>query len=163
MNLELNLVFPDPQHVIIQSRRGSTRPIDFVSPLSEQNLKDIRWYLEVYSSQYMMDIDDDRAEQIKKLLSRWGSALFTAALGQFEAQAAFMDLYSQKQPGRVLTIGASHPDILGLPWELLHIPGGGFLFNSNPRISIRRQFNVSGGFRLNGVSAKGKDTHSVYY
>jgi tetratricopeptide (TPR) repeat protein len=154
MSLELNLVFPDPQHVIIQSRTGSTQPSDFVNPLTADDLKDIRWYLEVYSSQYMTDVDDDRARDIEDSLSRWGSALFTAALGQFVAQAAFMQFYNSKQAGRVLTIGASHPDILSLPWELLHIPGGGFLFNSNPRISIRRQFNVAGGFNLTEYQPK---------
>jgi tetratricopeptide (TPR) repeat protein len=154
MRSELNLVFPDPQHVIIQSRTGSTQPFDFVNPLTANDLKDILWYLEVYSSQYMTDVDDDRARGIENSLSRWGSALFTAVLGQFAAQAAFMQFYNSKQAGRVLTIGASHPDILGLPWELLHIPGGGFLFNSNPRISIRRQFNVAGGFNLTEYQPK---------
>ncbi len=54
----------------------------------------------------------------------------------------------------MLIIGASHPDILALPWELLHIPGGNYLFHSNPRISIRRQFNVGGDLNLTEYQPK---------
>ncbi|NEO83596.1 MAG: CHAT domain-containing protein [Spirulina sp. SIO3F2] len=134
--------------MIVQSRTGTTKPLSFQNPIASQDLQDIRWYLETYSASYTTDVDDQRAERIEKKLPEWGTALFTATLGQFPAQAAFGQFYAQKQPGRVFTIGASHPDILALPWELLHIPDGNFLFHSNPRISIRRQFNVTGGFNL---------------
>ncbi|NEP18672.1 MAG: tetratricopeptide repeat protein, partial [Leptolyngbya sp. SIO4C1] len=154
MSLALNLVFPDPDHVIIQSGTGFTQPLDFSIPLKAQALNDIRWYLEVYSAQYTADVDDDRAARIEANLPQWGTELFNAVLGQFAAQTAFSQFYQQKQPGRVLTIGASHPDILALPWELLHVPNGNFLFTSNPRISIRRQFNTGGSFNLTEYQPK---------
>lgn len=139
MKVELSLVFPDPKHVVIQSQLGSTQSLQFENPLTADSLRNIRWYLEVYSTQYMTDIDDKRAKGIEQLFSEWGDALFKATIGLPQAQSTFQQFYEKK--GRVLTIGASHPDILSLPWELLHIPGGDFLFNSNPQISVRRQLN----------------------
>jgi tetratricopeptide (TPR) repeat protein/CHAT domain-containing protein len=150
----INLIFPDPAHVIVNLGSGFTQPLAFVNPLTQKDLETIRWYLETYTASYTTDVDDQQARAIEQNFPVWGQALFAATLGQFVAQAAFTNFYNQKQPGRLLTIGASHPDILALPWELLHIPGGNYLFHSNPRISIRRQFNVSGGFNLTEFQPK---------
>ena len=56
------------------------------------------------------------------------------------AQRLFNAFQDSDDEARLLTIGAGSPAILGLPWELLCDPGrgGAFLFNENPRISIRR-------------------------
>lgn len=154
MNPRLNLTFPDPAHVIVRLGSSFTQPLDFANPLTQTDLEQIRWYLETYAASYTTDVDDQQAQSIEQRFPAWGQALFAATLGQFVAQAAFTNFYNQKQPGRLLTIGASHPDILALPWELLHIPGGNYLFHSNPRISIRRQFNVSRGFNLTEFQPK---------
>lgn len=148
MALELRLVFPDPHQVTVQSPTGTTQPLPFTNPLTAQDLKAIRWYLETYSAQYTAEEDDQQAQAIEAKLPQWGTALFEAALGNFAAQAAFMNFYRQRQQERRLIIGASHPDILALPWELLHVPQGSYVFNSNPRITVQRQFNSTGGFNV---------------
>ncbi|WP_035985621.1 CHAT domain-containing protein [Leptolyngbya sp. KIOST-1] len=148
MGLELRLVFPDPHHVTVQSPTGTTQPLPFANPLTAEDLQAIRWYLETYSAQYTAEEDDRQAQAIEAQLPQWGTVLFEAALGNFAAQAAFMNFYNQRQQERRLIIGASHPEILALPWELLHVPQGSYVFNSNPRITVQRQFNSTGGFNV---------------
>ena len=144
MSLELNLIFNNPEQFVLQAPTGKLKTLDFKNPIAPADLQDIRWYLETYPGEYTTDVDDDLAQRIKGRLSEWGTALFNATLAQFDAQEAFHEFFRNKQPGRVLTIGASHPQILALPWELLHAPNRNFLVHSKPRISIRRQFNASG-------------------
>ncbi len=49
--------------------------------------------------------------------------------------------------GRQISIAASQPKILRLPWELLCDQSGTYLVHEQPRIAIRRQLAGAGGGR----------------
>ena len=147
MSLELNLKFPTLNSVLVSFDDRETECLEFVSPLTAQNLDDIRWYLEVYSSQYMMDVDEERAAEIEACLDRWGEALFEAVFGARVTQRLFNEFQDLDERGRLVTISATRPEILGLPWELLRDPEGTFLMHENPRISVRRRLTGAGGGR----------------
>lgn len=67
---------------------------------------------------------------------------------QRTAQRIFNEFQDAAEPGRLLTISTSHPAILSLPWELLRDPASDvYLFNENPRISVRRRLAGAGGGR----------------
>ncbi|MCP4107728.1 MAG: hypothetical protein GY749_19650 [Desulfobacteraceae bacterium] len=112
----------------------------FESPVSEEDQKDIRWYLEVYAALYTTDVDDQRAEKIATKLPEWGKKLFNSVFGNDSAYNLFRQFQSQREQNRLMTISSSHPAILSLPWELLHNPEGAFLFHDNPRTSVRRHW-----------------------
>ncbi len=145
--MELNLRFPENHQVIVTFDGQDTERLDFASPLSAADREEIRWYLEKYAASYTTDVDDKRAEGIAKKFRQWGEALFNAVFQHRTAQRLFNYFQDENQPGRLLTISASHPAILSLPWELLRDPQGTYLFHENPRISIRRRLAGAGGGR----------------
>ncbi|MCP4347476.1 MAG: tetratricopeptide repeat protein [Desulfobacterales bacterium] len=147
MPTELNLRFPDANHVIVKFDDDETGSLDFASPINDEDRKDIRWYLEVYASSYTTDADDERAGRIAGKLPQWGSALFDAAFGNRAAQRLFNRFQDKDESGRLLTVSASIPDILWLPWELLRDTEGTYLVHDNPRISVRRNLAGKGGGR----------------
>ena len=57
--------------------RGSSPPQAFTPPLDEPELRDLRWYLELYAG-WPMGEDKARAERIEAGLEDWGRALWTA-------------------------------------------------------------------------------------
>jgi len=147
VTVELNLRFPEINQVIVKFDDVETDTLDFESPLSEEDQKEIRWYLEVYATRYTTEVDDERAKKIADKLPQWGADLFNAVFHSRAAQRMFNDFQDEDEPGRLLTISASHPAILSLPWELLRDPEGTYLFHDNPRISIRRRLAGAGGGR----------------
>ena len=153
MSLELNLNFHvrkiDQDQVIqVTVKFDDVNDIhDFVFPISEEDQKEIQWYLEVYAAQYTTDVDDKRAQGIADKLPQWGAALFNAVFNTRAAQRMFNDFQEEDEEGKLLTISASHPAILSLPWELLRDPEGTYLVHDRPRISIRRRLAEAGGGR----------------
>ncbi|BAY63001.1 TPR domain protein [Calothrix brevissima NIES-22] len=145
--MELNLRFPENNQVIVTFDGQETERLDFASPLSAADREEIRWYLETYAARYTMDVDDKQAEGIAKKFRQWGKDLFNAVFYDSAALEIFSDFQRENQRGRLLTISASHPAILSLPWELLHHPKNTYLFHENPRISIRRRLAGAGGGR----------------
>uniref|UniRef100_UPI00405717C7 tetratricopeptide repeat protein n=1 Tax=Candidatus Electronema sp. TaxID=2698783 RepID=UPI00405717C7 len=142
MPLELRLTFPDPAHVMV-SLHGKTKEdspsADFASPLNEKEMAELRWYVEDYGIGYRAEPDDERAAAVRDKLPKWGAALFAAVFDSDRKAAKLFDRFLEaEEEGRVLSIAADHPAVLALPWELLATPGGSFLFNEKPRISIRR-------------------------
>ena len=162
MPTELNLRFPDIQHVIVrllgdgQQDDGSAK-IPFVNPLGEKDLRAMQWYVEIYGAHSLGDPDDAVAKSIARRLPEWGAKLFQAVFTTRESQRRFDAFQDAEDDNRLLTISSEHPTILALPWELLHdpAPGGGFLFMEHPRISIRRRVaGATGGRRLYRPAAK---------
>ncbi len=145
--MELNLRFPEINQVIVRFDENETDTLDFESPISKEDQKNIQWYLEVYAAQYTTEIDAQTAKKIADKLPKWGADLFNAVFHSRAAQRLFNDFQDEDEPGRLLTISASHPGILSLPWELLRDPEGTYLFHENPRISIRRRLSGAGGGR----------------
>ena len=149
--LELSLNFTTADQVTVSFDDETSEAIAFSSPWTEQNQKDLRWYVETYSTRYMTEVDDRRAEQIAAQFKEWGKALFNQVFGTRDAQRLFNAFQDSREVGRVVTLNAEQPKILALPWELLHDPQGNYLFNENPRISIRRKLKREGRkpFRVN--------------
>ncbi|WPD20951.1 MAG: CHAT domain-containing protein [Candidatus Electrothrix scaldis] len=148
MSIELQLTFTDADHVMVSlssDKAPPTPPAEFTSPLKEEDLNELRWYLEDYGTSYAAEPDDARALAVQEQLPLWGTALFEAALeGERKAAKLFDRFLESNEEGRVLSIAADHPAVLTLPWELLHTPGGTFLVNEQPPISIRRGLPSAG-------------------
>lgn len=151
MATELNLRFPDANHVIVRfgSDDDGSGQLDFINPIGEKDLRDIQWYVETYGAHSLGDPDDTEAKRIAGQLPEWGKKLFNAVFTDRVAQRLFNDFQDAEGDTRLLTISSEHPAILALPWELLHDPvtGGGFLFMEHPRISIRRRVAGATGGR----------------
>ncbi|MBL9126514.1 MAG: hypothetical protein JNL97_02650, partial [Verrucomicrobiales bacterium] len=143
MSTELNLRFPDDQHVIVRlgSDDDGSGQLSFTNPLTPKDLQDLAWYVETYGAHSLGDPDDREAARITGLLREWGKKLFNAVFTDREAERRFNSFQDAEGDSRLLTISAEHPAILALPWELLHDPAanGVFLFLETPRISIRRR------------------------
>ena len=58
MSLELNLRFPDKDHVIVSADGETSESLNFANPLTIKDRQDIRWYLEVYDAHSLGDPDD---------------------------------------------------------------------------------------------------------
>jgi tetratricopeptide (TPR) repeat protein len=142
---ELNLSFPDPQHVTLtftDNRHHEQTPLlDFTSPISDKGHQHLHWYLKAYPNQYSAEVDIDAAQQIAKQFPPLGHSLFNKVFGKKVASRLYKKFLAHKQPGRILTITSLDPSILSLPWELLHPSGkgSGFLLFETPPISIRRR------------------------
>ncbi len=157
MSLELNLRFPDPEHVIISLDGETTEALPFSMPLHREEHEELRWYLETYAAHYTTEVDDQRAARLAQQLPAWGQALFDAVWHDRAAQRLLNAFQDSQEPGRLLTISAEHPSILALPWELLHdsAPGGTFVLHEHPRLSIRRRMpGATGGRRTARVQSK---------
>lgn len=153
MSLELNLRFPKPDQVIVRLGDNETEALPFSNPITAKDRDDLRWYVEVYAAHALGDPDDEEALRIKNRLPLLGKALFDAVFGQREAQRLFNEFQDARGAARLLTVGADHPAILGLPWELLHdssAPDGTFLYHE--ALSIRRRY---------AGAAKGRPPHKI--
>lgn len=159
MPVELRLRFPDAQHVIVSLgvEDTGTSLLSFANPITDENLRDIQWYVETYAAHSLGDPDDTEARRIHKMLSVWGAKLLEAVFNKREALDRLIRFKDAEEQARLLTISAEHSDILVLPWELLHevAPGSGFLFMEKPRISIRRR--IAGAAERQPFSIPAKD------
>lgn len=137
MSLELNLEFLSNNQFIINFAGKHSKALDFKSPIHDEDKAEIQWYLEKYAMLYMTDVDDDRAAQVVENLEQWGRKLFHAVFQERDA----LRLYEQflQQEGHLLTISATQPAILALPWALLFDPESTFLHDHEPTISIRHR------------------------
>ena len=147
MPLELTLSFAEIDRIIVTLTNRPPTSIPFTSPLTKEDWKDMQWYLEVYPVQYAADVDDLRAERIVVKLKTWGQGLFNAVFNDRIALKLIGDFQDENVDGRQITIAASQPEILRLPWELLCDPSGTYLVHEQPRIAIRRQLAGAGGGR----------------
>ena len=138
MSLVLDLQFPQPDLLVVKLGDRDVKLI-FESPVTFGVYQEIRWYLEVYATQYATDVDDQRASRIEKRLPEWGTQLFQAVFASQAAQQLFHDFWDSNVAGRLLTISTDHPSILALPWELLCQPLGTYLFEDNSQSYIRRR------------------------
>ncbi|MDM8568210.1 tetratricopeptide repeat protein [Thiotrichales bacterium HSG1] len=140
--LELNLNFQDQQHLVvtlITDKIGEkTKTLEFASPFSNKGHHQLSWYLEQYANQYSSDIDDESAKKIESQLPELGKALFNKTFAKKEAHRLYKKFRQLKDDKKIITITSYHPDILSLPWELLHdSKGKAFIIAEN--ISIQRR------------------------
>jgi tetratricopeptide (TPR) repeat protein len=119
MMLELTLSFAEIDCVTIKLNDRTTNSIPFTSPLTKDDWEDMQWYLERYATEYAADVDDSRADRIVAKLKVWGQGLFNAVFADRAAERLFNEFQDENVEGRQISIAASQPEILRLPWELL--------------------------------------------
>jgi CHAT domain-containing protein len=147
MQQELNLNFQNSQQVTINLVQHPPVTVDFAIPLTAQDREAIRHYLEVYAAQYVMDIDDTEAKRVSVQLSQWGQSLFDAVFNNVLAKQLFAQFINTPGDKYLVTITAQTPEILSLPWELLH-DAGQFLFAFQPSITILRRIPAKTRFPI---------------
>jgi tetratricopeptide (TPR) repeat protein len=111
------------------------RDIPFVDPLTEKDLRELRWYLEEYLDWPYSEPVRKRAQKIERQLDEWGAALFDAVFARPEARVLCDRLLESKDDARFVTIQSPDARILRLPWELLRDRSGPLI---TAGISIRR-------------------------
>ena len=140
MSIELLLNFISDHEIVMQLGTAPSRKFEFVSPLSAEDLRDLQAYVESYPTQYGTNIDDDSARRIREKLEGWGAALYESITANRESSRMFDQFLRGGVLGRKLTISACQASVLGLPWEMLYVPGRDYVFNEEPSIAIRRSF-----------------------
>ncbi len=139
--IDLNVRFTSCDRFVIKFDDRETDALEFLAPVNDSDRTEIRDYLEKYTSLYMMDVDDRSAERTEAKLPLWGAALFEAIFISGDEKEIFNDFQNSDELDKILTISASHPLILSLPWELLHDSEGTYLSHGKNPISIRRSFS----------------------
>ncbi len=160
---ELTLTFPNENQVMVEYGGDRTTPAPFVSPLTDEDREDIRWYLEVYGTQYTIDLDDGRAARIAGRLKEWGEALFGAAFGNDHAKRIFWRFYDnlEEDGGGLITIDTGAPAVLSLPWELLCLEGR-HMVHENPHVSVRRRLTGAAGTGRRFTPASKEILHMLF-
>ncbi|MBM3130234.1 MAG: CHAT domain-containing protein [Chloroflexi bacterium] len=106
----------------------STNPVSFAPPLTDKQLADLRWYLEEFSF-WPSGPDYERAERIENDFENWGRALRQSVIKGEDAIRLWQQFLDDpvgatgRSPLQV-TIDATDPRVLRLPWELLADDGG---------------------------------------
>ncbi|AUB81358.1 tetratricopeptide repeat protein [Candidatus Thiodictyon syntrophicum] len=158
MAAELNLQFPDADHVVVSLDGLASGPLPFADPFTPKDHADIAWYIETYGARALGDPDDTEAARIRARLPELGKRLFASVFAADQAKRAFFRFQESEPqspnptgtapPTRLITISALDPTVLALPWELLHdttAPDGTYLFHE--RLSIRRRVPGATGGR----------------
>lgn len=113
----------------------STKPAKYHPPLDNAVLADLRWYLETFSI-WPTGPDYIRANNIEAKLEDWGRSLLESATREREAAQLWQQFLDAESDSKLVTIDATDPRVLRLPWELL-ADESGHLF---PRgLSVRRR------------------------
>src|SRR5437868_6705026 len=91
----------------------------FTNPLTPHEWDDLHWYLEEYWKWPYLEFAE-RGKQVEALLHDVGQRLYRSVLGGAKARAIVQKW--QQQPGVLhqVSIVSDMPNILVLPWELLH-------------------------------------------
>lgn len=114
---------------------NSTQLAEFEPPLDDAVLADLRWYLETFSI-WPTGPDYIRANNIEAQLEDWGRSLLESATREREAAQLWQQFLDSDGESKLVTIDATDPRVLRLPWELL-ADESGHLF---PRgLSVRRR------------------------
>ncbi len=114
---------------------ASSPPHPFTPPLDDAQLAELRWYLEAYSS-WPTGPDYQRAERLENSMEAWGRALRDSIIARPDELRLWQQFLDASAEARLLTLDATDPRVLRLPWELL-ADEGGHLFARG--IGVRRR------------------------
>lgn len=129
-----------PIPVTVHYDGQDTDKIQFNNPLTDQDLTDLRWYIEAYC-QWPVGPDYERARGIEKRLPGMGRSLFNSIFKtSADAMGLFKDFLNGREADSMIIIDTTEPRILRLPWELL-AEEGGYMFSKNPAVNIRRRMH----------------------
>ncbi|MBI5304790.1 MAG: CHAT domain-containing protein, partial [Chloroflexi bacterium] len=103
----------------------STNPVSFTPPLDDKQLADLRWYLEDFSF-WPSQPDYERAARIEHDLESWGRALRDSVLVGKDAPRLWQQFLDTPITNSqlLITVDATDPRVLRLPWELFADEGG---------------------------------------
>jgi tetratricopeptide (TPR) repeat protein len=120
----------------------ASNPFTLNLPLRTKDAAELRWYLEEYC-QFPGTGDRVRARDLEKQLNTWGRKLFDSIFDNSEGAYVYSSLAEAAKNHRtcLLTIGATDPDILTQPWEMMRDKRGPLAFQG---ITIRRQLKGAG-------------------
>ncbi|HEV2809888.1 MAG TPA: tetratricopeptide repeat protein [Acidimicrobiales bacterium] len=90
-------------------------------PLGDEELEDLRWYLEDYL-RVPFGVYSDRGARVGDRLRTWGESIFSALFPSGPAREAYVRV-RERNPGAEVVLRSSSPAVLGLPWELMTDPG----------------------------------------
>jgi hypothetical protein len=101
--MELNLRFSNAQQVVVALEGEESEPIAFTSPFTDDDLQELRWYVETYATAYIVDVDDVRARRTEGQMKRWGTQLFEAVfvdILHFDGHGVFDGTGQYRQDGK---------------------------------------------------------------
>jgi tetratricopeptide (TPR) repeat protein len=101
--------------------RPAGEPAELTWPLGDDDLADLRWYLEQYL-RLPTAVYGERGSRVAGLLPRWGERIFTAVFGAGPAHDAYVAARSRGGPLEISLLSQS-AEQLGRPWELMTAPG----------------------------------------
>ncbi len=100
---------------------GSDHAGDFLTdPLTAEKWKDLRWYLEQYWDQFYKMGSSDRGNRVENFLPELGKELYRQVFGSEEASKIMSQWLLRPAKQHQISIISDLPDVLNLPWELLH-------------------------------------------
>lgn len=100
-----------------------TAPVPYEPPLDDQALNEIRWYLELFAT-WPSGPDYEKAEETKQKLESWGRDLWRSVIWHdtdqdLDGAGLWQQFADDAASPKQVTIDATDPRILRLPWELL--------------------------------------------
>jgi tetratricopeptide (TPR) repeat protein len=123
----------------------ATAPRRFKPPLQDTVQADLRWYLEVFSG-WPTGPDYERAEGLEARLEEWGRALRDSIFSTPKAARLWQQFIDTKSDSKLVTIDATDPRVLRLPWELL-ADAGGHIFARGIGVRRRLEQEVTGAVK----------------
>ena len=121
--------------------RSCPKPIPFTDPLSVEDRKALRWYLEEYL-QFPYGAERFKAERVEKKMKEWGKSIFEQIFAKCDFDPDPRSLYQEAVRAGLenceLCITSEDASFLNIPWELIYDPtqGKGYL-----------AFNLAGLYR----------------
>ncbi|OAR24178.1 hypothetical protein A8W25_17180 [Streptomyces sp. ERV7] len=102
------------------SPRPAGDPAELVWPLDEQEMADLRWYLEQYL-RMPFGVYEQRGPRVAERLPEWGARIFSALFATAEARKAYTE--ARTRGGQLeIVLRSCSAELLGLPWELMADP-----------------------------------------
>jgi hypothetical protein len=109
-------------------------------PLNPKEREDLRWYLEEYWK-WPYEAFAVRGQQIEALLPYLGKRLYEATFGSLKTEPAFQSWLTHEISPRQVSVISDIPQVLSLPWELLHDEQGFLALHTSQPISIVRRLS----------------------
>ncbi|WUH95903.1 tetratricopeptide repeat protein [Streptomyces sp. NBC_00433] len=98
-------------------------PVELVWPLPDEDLADLRWYLEQYL-RLPTAVYEERGARVAARLAGWGEQVFAAVFATAAAREAYASARA-RGGGVEIALMSKSAEQLGRPWELMSAPGRG--------------------------------------
>src|SRR6266849_9792076 len=110
-------------------------------PLTQQERSDLRWYLEEYWK-WPYEGFAQRAKGVEELLPKVGKRLYESVFGSIQADR-IVQKWLSTQGEHQISVMSEIPQVLSLPWELLHSEQGYLVMRTRHPVSIIRRLPQS--------------------